>query len=137
MRRAPTLAGACFSTYSTSLWSVFASVLSALYPSLGQLRSSRSVRCWESRFLAYLAVASFIASCHFWSFLPYAPSAFTPVMASRLYWLSGLLLMVSRSLPVSHLAFVGTVEPRHLGETLDVLCIRLDRTSRAVWAALP
>ena len=62
MSLALTLAGACFSTYSTSLCSVFASVLSALYPSLGQLRSSRSVRFWESRFLAYLAVASFIAA---------------------------------------------------------------------------
>ena len=29
------------------------------------------------------------------------------------------------------------LEPRHLGEPLDVLCVRFDRTGRAVWAAFP
>ena len=107
MSDALTLPGACFSMCSTSAYSVLASLRSALYPSLGQLRSSLSVRFCESLLRPYLTVASFIASCHFVSFLPYAPSAFTPAMANRLYWLSGRSLICASSFPVIHLAWVG------------------------------
>ena len=122
---------------------MFASVRSALYPSLGQLRSSRSVRFCESRLRPYLAVASFMASCHFASLVPYAPKAFTPAIESRLYWFSGLSLICLSSFPVIHLAFVGaTLKPATLARAftfcayvfieLTVHCGQLFRRSASI-----
>ena len=98
------LLGLRVSRCCTSACMLVASLRKASYPPSGQFSASRGVRFCVSRCLAYFAVASFMASCHALSFLSYAPSAFTPAIAKRLYWLIGLLLILLKSFFVNHLA---------------------------------